>query len=234
MVTWETFYDRFYDWADSTQVSNISKLTTFGPSAEVCEIAQALFDEKVAARLIKKAMAAGVRFTSEEVVELDGCVDETLFSELAVTASTSFTADDLDTISCSLSEDALKTVARKSGLELDEDNFVIPEPNEMDAQVNQMLKNLDVIEENFKTIDCAAERRDEDPSLGKKLFYLLAAMGSRNQKKDKKHNGQCDGDCAYCPPHYGYRYGRWYYGHGHRYGCQRGGNGGASGKCYRD
>ena len=45
-VTWETFYERFYDWADSTQVSNISKLTTFGPSAEVCEIAQSLFDKK--------------------------------------------------------------------------------------------------------------------------------------------------------------------------------------------
>ena len=28
--------------------------------------------------------------------------------------------------------------------------------------------------------------------------------------------------------------GRWYYGHGHQHGCQRGGNGGASGKCYRD
>ena len=23
-----------------------------------------------------------------------------------------------------------------------------------------------------------------------------------------------------CTPHYGYRYGRWYYGNGHRYGCQ--------------
>lgn len=233
-MTWEVFYDRFYDWADSTQVSNISKLTTFGPSAEVCEIAQALFDEKAAVRLIKKAMAAGVRFTSEEVVELDGCVDETLFSELAVTASTPFTADDLDTISCSLSEDALKTVARKSGLELDEDNFVIPEPNEMDAQADQILKDLDVIEENLKTIDRAPEHRDKEPSLGKKLFLLLTAVGGSNRKKDKKHTGRCDGDCANCPPHYGYRYGRWYYGHGHRYGCQRGGNGGASGKCYRD
>lgn len=50
----------------------------------------------------------------------------------------------------------------------------------------------------------------------------------------KKDTGRCDGDCDNCPAHYGYRYGRWYYGHGHQHGCQRGGNGGASGKCYKD
>ena len=229
-MTWEVFYDRFYDWADSTQVSNISKLTTFGPSAEVCEIAQALFDEKAAARLIKKAMAAGVRFTSEEVVELDGCVDDTLFSELAVTASTPFTADDLDTISCSLSEAALKTVARKSHVRLDEDNIVVLPPNEMYA-LDRMPEDLGQTEEDFEEDDQKPRyRKAGKPGIGAFLLGALAALGEKNEKQSSR----CNGDCANCPPHYGYRYGRWYYGHGHQYGCQRGGNGGASGKCYRD
>ena len=42
--------------------------------------------------------------------------------------------------------------------------------------------------------------------------------------KPKKHSGKCDGDCANCPPHYGYRHGRWYYGHSHIEGCVFGGN----------
>ena len=42
--------------------------------------------------------------------------------------------------------------------------------------------------------------------------------------KPKRHNGRCNGDCANCPPHYGYRYGRWYYGHDHSEGCEFGGN----------
>ena len=42
--------------------------------------------------------------------------------------------------------------------------------------------------------------------------------------KPKKHSGRCDGDCKNCPPHYGYRYGRWYYGHSHSEGCEFGGN----------
>lgn len=49
-----------------------------------------------------------------------------------------------------------------------------------------------------------------------------------------KSAGRCTGDCAHCPPHYGYRYGRWYYGHGHTEGCEFCGNGGCNGKCNRD
>lgn len=45
-----------------------------------------------------------------------------------------------------------------------------------------------------------------------------------SHSKHKKHNGKCDGDCANCPPHYGYRYGGWYYGHSHTEGCEFGGN----------
>ena len=45
----------------------------------------------------------------------------------------------------------------------------------------------------------------------------------------KKHSGRCDGNCANCPAHYGYRHGRWYYGHGHNYGCEFGGNKGGGG-----
>lgn len=37
-------------------------------------------------------------------------------------------------------------------------------------------------------------------------------------------------DCANCPPYYGYRYGRWYYGHDHIEGCEFGGNKGNGGR----
>ena len=230
-MTWETFYDRFYDWADSTQISNVSKLKSFGPSSEVCEIALAFIDEKVATRLVKKALAAGMRFTAEEVVELDCCVNESLIPELAKTASTAFTADELDTISLSLNEQDLKAIARKSGLKLDEDNFVITDSNEMDEQIDQILEDLTVIE---AFIDANKQEETFNTKKHRKnsFFAFLAAIC--NAGRSKEDNGHCDGNCASCPPHYGYRYGRWYYGHGHRYGCQRGGNGGASGKCHRD
>ena len=51
-----------------------------------------------------------------------------------------------------------------------------------------------------------------------------------NSSKYKKHSGKYDGNCANCPPHYGYRYGRWYYAHNHMEGCEFGGNQGSGGR----
>ena len=57
-----------------------------------------------------------------------------------------------------------------------------------------------------------------------------AASTLPTKQKKKKHTGRCDGDCANCPPHYGYRHGRWYYGHSHIEGCVFGGNKGDGGR----
>ena len=59
------------------------------------------------------------------------------------------------------------------------------------------------------------------------LFAVLAAFAagfSPSSQGGKEHKRHCDGNCANCPPHYGYRYGRWYYGKGHQYGCEFCGN----------
>ena len=38
------------------------------------------------------------------------------------------------------------------------------------------------------------------------LIAILAAFGSAGGSKKKGHNDRCNGDCANCPPHDGYRY----------------------------
>lgn len=61
------------------------------------------------------------------------------------------------------------------------------------------------------------------------LFSHSKPEKGKNGKPDpvgRKRGGRCNGDCRNCPPHYGYRYGRWYYGHGHTEGCEFGGNSG--------
>ena len=60
------------------------------------------------------------------------------------------------------------------------------------------------------------------------LLVGLSSSGAGVSSK-KKDTGRCDGDCANCPPHYGYRHGRWYYGKDHTEGCTRGGNRGGGG-----
>lgn len=41
-MDWQTFYERFFDWASSTQVHRVRQLTSFGPSDQVAEVAQEL------------------------------------------------------------------------------------------------------------------------------------------------------------------------------------------------
>ena len=85
-------------------------------------------------------------------------------------------------------------------------------------------------------LGCDAEVSEEefDEFLNKMLDTMNNIQSELEKAEKEAEEQKCDGDCANCPPHYGYRYGRWYYGHAHQHGCQRGGNGGALGKCYRD
>lgn len=76
-------------------------------------------------------------------------------------------------------------------------------------------------------------KEDDDNSVTDKPeevgFLKLLFGDSTNQDQKRGHGGACDGDCANCPSHYGYRYGRWYYGHDHTHGCEFGGNRGGGG-----
>lgn len=104
-MTWEDFYDKFYEWADSTQVSRISQLTTFGSHEQVAEIVEAYFDEKAASRLAKKAMAAGVRFTPAEIVEMQGSVNKECMNQLVTTALGDFTQEQVEELVFSMDDD---------------------------------------------------------------------------------------------------------------------------------
>lgn len=80
-MDWNTYYEKFYDWATSSQISRMSSPTSFGTSSEVAEVAQEYMDEKVASRLVKKAVAYGVQFTPEEIYDLSGCCDTSAMNE---------------------------------------------------------------------------------------------------------------------------------------------------------
>lgn len=66
------------------------------------------------------------------------------------------------------------------------------------------------------------------------LFSQMGGDPGGTGKKGENNKDICDGDCASCPDHFGFRHDKWHFGHGHEEGCERDGNGGADGKCYRD
>lgn len=124
-----------------------------------------------------------------------------------------------------LYEKALKYGVRFTEEQLDEmgEWYEVQE----DAPTDQAVLHF---EENVRKLTSALgdAKNNSEKSYG---FFSTLLSAPKTAANKRKH---CDGDCANCPPHFGYRYGRWYYGRGHQYGCMRGGNGGAKGKVNMD
>ena len=123
-MDWDSYYEKFYEWATSTQIKKMSSLTSFGASAEVAEVAQEYMDEKAASRLIKKAVANGVQFTPDEIYDLSGCCDTSAMNELLKSAKCAFTQEQLEDLWGSADDDVLELVAKRNHVTMFADDVV--------------------------------------------------------------------------------------------------------------
>lgn len=195
-MKWEDYYARFWDWAESTQISRISTLTDFTSAAEVVEIANEFFDEKNSTRLVKRAMQNGIRFTPAEIIELGGCLTDEVFNEAIRSRHGQFTKEQYEELEgLCIDEALLEAVAKAGNIRREIDDL----PFEPEIAIVQPVRK------------------------GPGFFATLLGLAS-NAGSKRTHPGRCTGDCSNCPAHYGYRYGRWYYGHHHSHGCEFGGN----------
>ena len=121
-MLWEEYYDKLGDWATSTAVSRLSKLESLGPPDEIIDaINQIAFeDEKGATRLLKKAVAAGVQFTGDQLSELFLICDEAVINQAIQNSAAGFRADDLDALYGFCDEEALVEIAKKQNVTLPE------------------------------------------------------------------------------------------------------------------
>ena len=121
-MLWEEYYDKVWDWAVSTSVRKLSQVETFGPADEIIEVFQhiAFDDEKAAVRLIKKALAAGVKFSGDQIAELCLICDEAIIEQAVTQSSDTFTTEDLDALYGVCDEEILLEIAGKRKVPLPE------------------------------------------------------------------------------------------------------------------
>ncbi len=221
-MTWDDFECSYSDWGEELLAKRIGKLKDFGDPEAVCDAIQAMPSSELEDALYERAVKRGVKFTEEQLEDM-GHVEPQLKNAL--------------------------------------DNFITDEQiNQVAHDVEVINARLD---EEYPILTPEQQRKENVKGVFKFLGAIAAAIfgifavflgvifgltknysgGSRHHKStfgrsgkstSKKKGRYCDGDCANCPPHYGYRYGRWYYGHGHQWGCERGGDGGRRGLTLRD
>ena len=188
------------DCADEETFKTMVMKVTGCFDAEQLDILRDYLDQATIETLIEKSLQGKVRFAPQQIMEwLDFGISESLIEKMSLTAQGTFDANQAEELYDVLPDDTYLKIAKKHHLEL----------------------HNEPIYEDISYQESAA------PRLGfwGTLFAAIAGINAVSRHSERhQHNGHCNGDCANCPPHYGYRYGRWYYGHGHQYGCEFGGN----------
>lgn len=223
--TWDEYYEKFYDWAESTQVRNLSALTSLGTADEVGEIIIELqVNVPAANRLLRKAVEAKLAFSASDLIEFL-CINDKALATAALHNSVSrLTSADMEDLYGVAEDEDIIEICSNMKLTLPEDLREEEEEIE-EEEAEEELEEVDIYVDDFVYEEPPAPPA---PKLGffGTLFAVIAGVGAASNH-GQRHNGRCNGDCANCPPHYGYRYGRWYYGHDHVHGCEFGGNRGS-------
>ena len=135
-MLWEEYYDKLGDWATSTAVSRMSKLESFGPPDEIIDAINTIgFDDKKGAtRLLKKAIAAGVKFTGDQLSELYLICDEDVINHAIQTSSPHFKTEDLDALYGFRDEEVLIDIAKKQKIRIPESLADYAEVSEEDFE----------------------------------------------------------------------------------------------------
>lgn len=117
-MTWEDYYDKFYDWSRSTQIKHLSSVDHLGPEDEVAEVLMDFaFDRKdIANRVARRAIEDKVQFTAENIADFKLSIDDDLLDQLAIQSADKISNDDLEDLYCLISDDALKKVYQAKGL----------------------------------------------------------------------------------------------------------------------
>lgn len=236
-MSWEQYYDGFYEWSSGTQIRYLARLDGYGSGAQTAEIAAELAEAgdggpAAAKRLIMRAVENGVRFTAEDVIEMAGAdIEEDTLKYALATVREPLTGSQIVTLSDYFDEDALSKAVRSA-----KEPFTPEQVTELidyvdDGALSKAVKNTkgqftkaqrEELEDSgfcfsngiFEDTDSGKESRETVHEFGGGCLLGLLGIFLGSSKKE-------DGSsCHDSAPHYGYRYGRWYYGNDHSYGCE--------------
>ena len=200
--TWDEYYEKFYDWAESTQVRNLSALTSLGTADEVGEIIIELqVNVPAANRLLRKAVEAKLAFSCSDLIEFL-CINDKELATAALHNSVSrLTSADMEDLYGVAEDEDIIQICSEQHLTLPED---LREEEEYEDEEEEEIE-----EEPLEEVDIYIDDYVPEPPAPKlgffgTLFAVIAGAGAASNH-GHRHNGRCNGDCANCPPHYGYR-----------------------------
>ena len=181
-MEWVDYYDKVFDWSESTRVRRISDLTDIGSPDEIVDAAQAFDEDKNASKLIKKALNLGVCFTPENVIDLIMVVDDSTLTQMVKAAKGRFTKDQLDEIYMIIDDSVYESL--ESHLPESQRNMG---PGAFDVMVSAIkeIADMDLSSLNTHSTYKPAPKQGRKRSTKTQWKKLFASMRSLNRTTKK-------------------------------------------------
>ena len=166
-MTWKTFYDHYDEWSTATLKRHIADLEDYGSPAQIVEVAECLDD---ADRFIRAALNAGVIFSPDDLLSLDGVISQSTM-ETAIRHSlkghVSFIVDDILAFDGIVGKDVMTAMVKAAHLTGD-----------------QLLAFDGLVDENVlprvnNPLQIVSYSEDESPRHG----FLASLFSRRNRKQ---------------------------------------------------
>ena len=110
-MIWSDYYEKINDWS----VSKISSLEDMGAPDEIVDALNiiAFEDEKGATRLLNRAVQHGVKFSGENLSDIDGLCAEESFKKALYQSADAFTAQDLEDLYGCVDDELIIDLAKR-------------------------------------------------------------------------------------------------------------------------
>lgn len=119
-MDWDDFYDGQFEWSISTINSRISKLQNIGSGDEVADaiLNIAFNDEKVATKLLNKAVSLGCKFSADNFCDICNNCDEESYNKAIYSSAKIFNKIDLESLYGYVDDEVLENISKEYGINL--------------------------------------------------------------------------------------------------------------------
>lgn len=119
--TWDEYYEKFYDWAESTQVRNLSALTSLGSADEVGEIIIELqVNVPASNRLLRKAVEEKLAFSGSDLAEFAYINDKEPVTAAVLNSAERLTAEDMEYLYGEIDDEVIIEICKQRNILLPE------------------------------------------------------------------------------------------------------------------
>ena len=180
-MTWEEYYDKYYDWADSTKIKKLSSVEKLGPADEVTDVMMDLtFEhEEISNRIARKAIEQKLVFKAEDIESLICAIDSDLLDKLFMQSASEYSQKDLESLIGLIDDELLAAEYQRKGHKFPEELAYLEEDDESEL-------------DNDFTEDLYPDNGNKPGGFFKKLFMAFAvgsgvSQGINDAARQKVH-----------------------------------------------